>query len=188
MFASKYDNYLQSIGYNDYIYNSYKNDINFDLNSNNSYYSRDIENITNSRKENLEEVIKLIRNSINDENEDEEFYLLLLSQAMYEEDKEIIKSIIEDEKNHDKILREIYNEFTGNIVSNSRTSSEEENINMYYMNLRKAMFGELAAIEKYRSIMAKMPDMKNYSKIMEIMTDEIKHAIKYNYLISKNRI
>lgn len=66
-------------------------------------------------------------------------------------------------------------------MSRSNNSSTE-----YLRNLQKALFGELSAVEKYRDIMAVMPDRRKYAMLMEILTDEIKHAIKYNFLITKN--
>ena len=45
---------------------------------------------------------------------------------------------------------------------------------------------ELKAFEKYRKVLANMTDKDNYNKMFEIMSDEMKHAIKYNYLITKN--
>ena len=66
-------------------------------------------------------------------------------------------------------------------MSRSNNSSTE-----YLKNLQKALFGELSAVERYRDIMAAMPDRKKYSMLMEILTDEIKHASKYYFLITKN--
>ncbi len=179
----EYTKYLHNLGYNDYAYNTYSN-INYRYN-NDSIKTSPIESRTNN---NLDEIIDFIKLSLNNEKSDADFYSLLLSQATYEEDREIIKSIIDDEKKHGNILRNIYKEMTGKNFTENRSSNVEENINRYYMNLKKALFGELEAIEKYRKIMAMMPDKEKYSNIMEIMTDEIRHAIKYNYLISKNRI
>nr|WP_318001225.1 hypothetical protein [uncultured Faecalibacillus sp.] len=48
---------------------------------------------------------------------------------------------------------------------------------------KEAFSNELKAMEKYRTILKSMESRKNYDKIFEIMTDEIKHAIKYSYLL-----
>lgn len=53
----------------------------------------------------------------------------------------------------------------------------------YKTNLEKALFGELEAVKKYRKIMAQMPSGNSYTLLMSIMTDEIRHASKYNFLI-----
>ena len=53
----------------------------------------------------------------------------------------------------------------------------------YKSNLEKALFGELDAVVKYRKIMATMPSGSSYTLLMSIMTDELRHATKYNFLI-----
>jgi len=53
----------------------------------------------------------------------------------------------------------------------------------YKSNLEKALFGELDAVSKYRKIMGVMPNGNSYTLLMSIMTDELCHANKYNYLI-----
>ena len=53
----------------------------------------------------------------------------------------------------------------------------------YKANLEKALFGELGAVEKYRRIMGAMPNKNSYTLLMSIMTDELRHANKYNFLI-----
>ena len=56
----------------------------------------------------------------------------------------------------------------------------------YRRNLKKALMGELDAVKRYRKIMAAMPDENKYAVVMEILTDEIRHANLYNYLIAKS--
>lgn len=131
----------------------------------------------------LNEAIRLIKQSVTNEKEDEIFYDTLIKQAPTEKEKNIIISIREDERKHNKILRELYYEFTGQIIS-PNTSIVEENQNRdYKANLEKALFGELDAVVKYRKIMAQMPSGNSYTLLMSIMTDELRHASKYNFLI-----
>ena len=40
--------------------------------------------------------------------------------------------------------------------------------------------------KKYRRIMGAMPNTKLHTLLMSIMTDELRHASLYNYLIHKN--
>ena len=64
------------------------------------------------------------------------------------------------------------------------TLTVEINNNMNYKeNLEKALFGELDAVSKYRKIMGIMPSGNSYTLLMSIMTDELRHANKYNFLI-----
>ncbi len=131
----------------------------------------------------LNQAIGLIRQSVGDEKEDEMFYDNVIKQAPTEKEKEIIRNIRDDERKHNQILRELYYEFTGQMLPTD-TLNIKSNSNMEYKaNLEKALFGELEAVKKYRKIMAQMPSGDSYTLLMSIMTDELRHASKYIFLI-----
>ena len=131
----------------------------------------------------LYQAIGLIKQSVGDEKEDEMFYDTLIKQAPTEKEKDIIRSIRDDERKHNQILRRLYYEFTGQMLP-ADTVTNVPNSNMYYKsNLEKALFGELDAVAKYRKIMGTMPSGNSYTLLMSIMTDELRHASKYNFLI-----
>lgn len=173
---------------NDILSNKYlKIDNNYTLDPIAKEISNNINRNYNNRIENankLNEALEIIKNSIMDEAEDEAFYNMMINQAMQDEDKEIIKNIANDEKKHNMMLKQIYFSLTGNNVP-TQNASMNIATNTYFNNLRKSLFGELSAIKKYRKVLAAMTDKDNYNKIMEIMTDEITHSNKFNYLISK---
>jgi len=131
------------------------------------------------------QAIELIRKSIGDERNDELFYDRLIEQAPTEKEKSIIQDIRDNEKKHNMILREIYYDFTGQMLQNNMNMMQEnmQNNLSYTENLEKALFGELEAVNKYRKILSAMPQGKCYTLIMSIMTDELRHSAKYNYLI-----
>lgn len=131
----------------------------------------------------LNQAIELIRKSVGDEKEDEMFYDTLINQAPTEKEKEIIRSIRNDERKHNQILRRLYYEFTGGILPQDNSKNIANNTMKYKANLEKALFGELGAVEKYRRIMGAMPNKNSYTLLMSIMTDELRHANKYNFLI-----
>ena len=133
----------------------------------------------------LKEAIELIKESVGDEKEDEEFYKLLLTLTTNIEDINIINSIIADERKHNQILRNLYFELTGKKLPESRNESNVDNMLNYRKNLQKALMGELNAVKRYRKIMAAMPDNQKYALIMEILTDELRHANLYNFLFAK---
>ena len=165
MYSDYYNMYNQYYGFGETNYR------------NNEIQSNDEEIIT------LNQAIGLIRQSVVNEKEDENFYNTLINQASTEKEKNIIKSIRDDERKHNSILRKLYYEFTGQILPVD-TLTEENNNNMdYKANLEKALFGELDAVVKYRKIMGTMPSGKSYTLLMSIMTDELRHANKYNFLI-----
>ena len=165
-----------------------------DYNMQNSFYGfdeynfRGFNNQTNTYGDELitlNQAIELIRQSVGNEREDEIFYDNLIKQAPTEEEKEIIRSIRDDEKKHNKILRDLYYNFTGQMVPPNMVSPNVDTNLKYKDNLEKALFGELEAVKKYRRIMGTMPSGNSYTLVMSIMTDELRHASKYNYLIHK---
>lgn len=158
-------------GYNSYYgFNSYR-----DVDLNNMMYNEEI--IT------LNQAIDLIRQSIGDEREDELFYDNLISQAPTEKEKEIIRSIRDDEVKHNKILRNLYYNFTGQMIQKNVSMPSIDTSLTYKENLEKALFGELNAVVRYRRILGTMPSGNSYTLVMSIMTDEIRHSSKYNFLI-----
>lgn len=159
-----------------------------DYNMYNQYYavSNPIGNqipINNEEIITLNQAIELIRNSVGDEKEDEMFYDTLIKQAPTEKEKEIIRSIRDDERKHNQILRRLYYEFTGKILPRDNSKNVANNTMKYKENPEKALFGELGAVEKYRRIMGAMPNKNSYTLLMSIMTDELRHSNKYNFLI-----
>lgn len=131
------------------------------------------------------QAIELIRKSIGDEKSDEMFYDRLIEQAPTEKEKNIIQDIRDNEKKHNMILREVYYDFTGQMIQNDMNMMQDNMPNnlSYTENLEKALFGELDAVMKYRKILSVMPQGKWYTLLMSIMTDELRHSAKYNYLI-----
>ena len=111
------------------------------------------------------------------------FYDTIIKQAPTEKEKEIIRSIREDERKHNQILKRLYYEITGQMLPPSMLTNVENNNMDYKVNLEKALFGELEAVKRYRKIMGTMPSGNLYILLMSIMTDELRHASKYNFLI-----
>ena len=148
-----------------------------------SYRNANSPNTYNDEIITLNQAIDLIRQSVRNEREDELFYDRLLEQAPTEKDKEIITSIRNDERKHNKILRDLYYNFTGQVIQPDMSMPNINNTLTYQENLEKALFGELDAVVKYRKILGTMPSGNSYTLLMSIMTDELRHASKYNFLI-----
>ena len=129
------------------------------------------------------QALELIRKSVKDEREDELFYDRLIEKAPTDKDKEIITSIRNDERKHNRILRDLYFSFTGQMIQPDMSTPKVNNTLAYKENLEKALFGELDAVTKYRKILGVMPSGNPYTLLMSIMTDELRHASKYNFLI-----
>jgi len=133
---------------------------------------------------NLPAALLLIRESVASERKDEMFYQYLLDTAP-DRDKEIIRSIRDDERKHFSLFRGIYTEITGQMLPPPAEVSFTPP-DSYCDGLRQALFGELGAVEKYRRILFAMEARPQVNKLIEIITDEQKHADKWNYLFSLN--
>lgn len=134
----------------------------------------------------LQRCLEIIKESVQGEKNDELFYNYLISTAPTDEEKMIITSIRNDEIKHNKMFRAIYKYFTNKDI----TASEDETFQRpasYIDGIRVALFGELSAVERYRNIKKCLPLGTFRDMLFEIITDEIKHAIKYNYIFSLNK-
>lgn len=120
-------------------------------------------------------------------NQNLEEYFENLILVTPEEQKEIIISMRDDEKKHDEILRFIYSNLTGDTITMEQIKQNEENEELNYKNeLEQNFMDKVDLIAKHRKIMAAMPNTKMHNLIMAILTDEIRHASLYNYLIHKS--
>lgn len=133
----------------------------------------------------LQEALVGVKEAVQGEREDELFYDHLISVAPTREEKDIIVSIRDDERKHNRLFREMYRDFTGMEVP---AGGEEtfEKPRTYIEGIKKALFGELRAVEKYRAIRRALPMGPYRDVLFDIITDEIKHSSKYNYLFTLN--
>lgn len=133
----------------------------------------------------LNVALEQIKKSIGDERRDELFYDQLINMAPDENSRDIISSIRDDEKRHNEILRFVYSNITGEVIESPSEDITIEEMT-YIDSIEKSLLDEVAAVKKYRKIMGAMPNSKMHTLLMSIMTDEIRHASLYNYLINKS--
>ena len=134
----------------------------------------------------LEKSLEGVKKAVQGEKEDEAFYNYLISIAPTKEEKDILASIREDERGHNMIFKQIYKEIMATEVPAGEEEAALEKPKSYLEGLRKALFGELKAVEKYREIMKGLPTTLYKDLLFDIITDELKHSAKYNYLINLN--
>ncbi|WP_246240793.1 ferritin-like domain-containing protein [Anaerocolumna sedimenticola] len=134
---------------------------------------------------NLDNALSLIQQAVSGENEDRIFYTYLIENAPNDEDKEIITGIRNNEMDHFRMFRQIYYDITGNMLPKVR-AEEFVPPKSYCDGLRDALLGEQNAVRKYRQILYAMQPRVHINMLTEIITDEIRHGILYNYLYSKN--
>lgn len=134
----------------------------------------------------LQEALERVKEAVQGEREDELFYDFLISMAPTVEEKDIITSIRDDERRHNREFRKIYKDFTGMEIPMVEDESFERP-ESYIDGIKKALFGELRAVERYRDIRKALGMGPQRDVLFDIITDELKHSSKYNYLFTLNR-
>lgn len=150
-----------------------------------SEFQDDRANESQKQFKTLNQALSLVKQAVTGEREDELFYDYLISQAPDKEQKDIITSIRNDERKHNKYFREIYYYFTKENIK-SPENVEFKKPDSYIDGIKKAKMGELSAVERYRDIRAGLPTRYYRDMVFEIITDEIKHAAKYDYILHLN--
>lgn len=135
--------------------------------------------------DNLDNALDLIKKAVAGENEDKIFYTYLIENAPDEEDKQIIEGIRSNEMDHYKMFRQIYYDITGTVLPKENEETFETP-DSYCAGIRKALLGEQNAVSRYRQILYAMQPRVHINMLTEIITDEIRHGILYNYIYSKN--
>lgn len=137
-----------------------------------------------SNDEQLQMALNRISKAVQGEREDELFYDYLIKEAPTTEEKTIITSIRDDERRHNRMFRRIYKDFTDEELPVNEDEAFEEP-ESYLDGIKKALFGELAAVERYKIIRRMLPGP--YKELLfDIITDEMRHATMYNYLFTLN--
>lgn len=130
--------------------------------------------------------LQLILEALSGETEDKLFYDYLISIAPSQEDKDIIASIRDDEKEHFDLFRQLYYELTGQMPPQQNNEGFTKPAS-YCQGIKKSILGEISAVENYRKILFAMVDRRHINILTRIITDEIRHADFFNFLYSKNK-
>ena len=133
----------------------------------------------------LSEALELIKQAVEGETEDRLFYDYLIKNASSESDKEIIGGIRDNEIKHANMFRQIYYEHTGKTIP-PNTNVNFQPPRTYCDGLKRALMGETNAVIKYRKILFAMMDRRHINMLTEIITDELRHGILYNFIIHSN--
>ena len=130
--------------------------------------------------------LEMIKEAVKEEKETEVFFENLISKAPDENSKDILSNIRDDNKKHNEILRFIYSNISGEVLENLDESKVELKEGSYQDDLESAFLKDVLAVKKYRRIMGAMPTSRMHTLIMSILTDVLRHASLYNYLMHKN--
>jgi rubrerythrin len=134
---------------------------------------------------NYDSSLQGIKEAVQGERNDELFYDELIRLAPSREQADIIVNIRNDERGHNKMFREMYKSLTGQEIT-AEGSEPYQPISSYREGLQRALQGELGAVEKYRNIWFGLPSGIYKDTVFGIILDELKHAAKYNNLITIN--
>jgi rubrerythrin len=135
--------------------------------------------------ENLQNALTLIPQALSGETEDTMFYSWLIDNVPSNEDQQIISGIRDNEIGHYQLFRQLYLELTGT-TPQQLPGEQFTQPESYCAGLSKALLGEQNAVQKYRKILYAMQSRVHINMMIEIITDEIRHGILYNYLYAKN--
>lgn len=131
--------------------------------------------------------LSLIREAVQGEREDELKYNYLIENAPTQEERDIITSIRDDERLHRQWYRDIYKYYTNEEIE-SNNGEEFTEPNSYLDGIKSSVFEALSAMERYRIIREGLPSRFFRDIVLRILTDEMKHATKYNYILSINSL
>jgi rubrerythrin len=132
----------------------------------------------------FQQSLKLIAEAVQGEKEDQIFYNYLIANAPTQEQKEIITTIRNDEIHHNQLFKKMYKDLTGKEVI---LENEEEVVPpaSFEQGIKKAILGEMKAMEKYRVIRQGLPHRYHRDIVFSILTDELKHGTLYNLIYTE---
>ncbi|MCL6477296.1 MAG: ferritin-like domain-containing protein [Peptococcaceae bacterium] len=129
--------------------------------------------------------LRLMVEAVQGEREDELFYDYLLRMSPTEDQRQIITSIRDDERKHNRMFREIYYQLTGQDISTAPGGAFQVP-GSYLEGIQRALIGELNAVVKYRQILFGLSFQPFRNMLVEIITDELRHANLWNFLYTLN--
>ncbi len=167
-------------------------EINFQRNLSNGFDMRQQVSNNNIELISINQAINMIRKCINDYGNEELFYSELIKNISNEKVLSIVKDIRDDDRRHNRLLKEVYSNLTGQMVpmdnyQSSFDDKSDKKDNDISEQLEILLFDKLDNVEKFRKILGVMPSGENYTLVFAILTDELKNSSKINYLIHINK-
>lgn len=134
---------------------------------------------------NLPYALVLIQQAVASEEENRTFYTYLIENAPTNDDGQMITGIRNNEISHINMFYKIYNDITGNNMP-PLTVKQFVPPFTYCEGIKRAILAEQDDLQNYRKILYAMQTPVHINMLTEIITDEIRHGLLYNYLYSKN--
>lgn len=111
-----------------------------------------------------------------------EMYAQLMEMAPTPEQRQHIRHAYEDERKHFRIFSDLYLHLTGRMPSISEPMVKVED---YKQGIAQAFNDELEAAELYRGMLLNTYDPAIRDAMFEIMTDEMEHADRFNFIFAQ---
>ena len=106
----------------------------------------------------------------------------LLAPAQYDQITNLIEIILKERINHNNILKNMYFQLTGNVVNIvEKEFAEPED---FKIEIMAEYIRTLEDIQKYGLIMSGLPSLYYRDLIYSIISDKIRHASLYNYILN----
>jgi len=136
----------------------------------------------NIRFQNYPSFLADLRDAIAGERSAISLYSELLSVAPTEMAKYSLKIALADEKEHNRLLSQLYLQLTG---QRPEVAVKRADFHHFYDGLKKSFINELKAFEKYKEmyLASNCPDIRDI--LYSIQHDEIKHATLFNWVHSE---
>lgn len=128
------------------------------------------------------ELVPLIQKFMQDQANAAAFYQELQNQVPGEDLKDYVNHAREDEQKHYRMLGELYRELTGRTYEATAQKIEFPDL---ASGLKRAMDDEYEAAEEYRDVYLKYNNRRVRDLFFELMTDELEHATRFNYVLQR---
>ncbi|MFS1515121.1 ferritin family protein [Bacillus sp. SCS-151] len=133
---------------------------------------------------NTQQVVEALNEAVIGEATAIDFYERLLKAAPNEQHKKDLAHALEDERDHLKLFADLYTVLTGN---EPKYKIDKVVFRTYREGLKLAYEDELKAYESYRNSYLLTKDLRVRDTFFRAFTDEIEHAIRFGFLLSKSR-
>ena len=131
--------------------------------------------------------LNLIREALQSERNDELKFNYLIENAPTQEEKDIITTIRDDERLNRQWYRDIYKFYTNEEVENNN-GGEFTEPDSFLDGIKSSIFESLFAMQRSRIIREGLPSRFIRDIVLRILTDEMKHATEYNYILTINSL
>lgn len=128
----------------------------------------------------------LIREALQGQQAGELKYNYLIKNAPTQEEKDILTTFRDDDRLHRQWYRDIYRYYTNEDIE-VHNGEDFTQPNSYLDGIKSSIFTELEAMQRSRIIREGLPSRFFRDVVLRILTDEMKHATLYNYILNINK-